>query len=339
MTTTYDARPFTVLPEGIQAIPTGTFRLPVTTPSVAPASCLVNSAQSSAWSCAIPPALPYEMTITNIPASDNLSNIEIRLDYGNASVEYLAYGAQPPILTEHKVMRLVEDSNYPERGPAWFFQAPYNKVVILPESALTASPSTLKRSGKSKRRTPSEFLGRKGVAQPGQMPWVCYWNGTLLEAFIYANQTSNTSKYPPPPPPSSSSSISAEQTPTSTTNTYPSASSSSPFPSSTSDSGKDEDPTFKPCYPKVVKLEERRLPIADQNIPPYCIQNVINADGSWQPLMDGNLPVTIYLNESIPAIAEPMAAFRTSHRSLHEQESSLATRQSNAMCGCVWLVQ
>src|ERR1700710_1498870 len=120
MTTTFDATPLTTLPAGMPPLPTGTYQLPITTPSIAPASC-VNSAQSGAWSCAIQPALPYQIIISNIPGSDNISNSEITMDYFNQSVDFLPYGAQPPILNQAKVLRLVNDSYYPDRGPAWFF--------------------------------------------------------------------------------------------------------------------------------------------------------------------------------------------------------------------------
>lgn len=343
MTTTFDATPFTTLPANIASLPTGTYLLPISAPSVAPASCLSNTAQNAAWSCSIPSPLPYQMTISNIPGSDPLSNFEIGLSFGNYTLDILPYGAQPPTLNELRVMKLVNDSDYLDRGPAWFFQTTYNKVVILPENALTASSSTLKRDINKRRAalSASDFMGRKGVAQPGDKPWFCYWNGTLLEAFIYANMTSSAGSYTPPSVTSSSSSQSSVQP----TNTYSGSTPSSSAQFSGSGGGgppnygKGSDPTFLPCYPKVIKLEERRLPISDQNIPPYCIQNAVNSDGTYQPVMNGNLPVTIYLNETIPTTAEPLSEKYSSFDNLNDRDIGLAARQSNSMCGCVWFEQ
>jgi hypothetical protein len=331
MTTTYDATPFTAPSEGIPTAPTGTYRLPISTPSIAPASCLSNLAQSAAWSCAIPAPLPYIIDIINVPGSDNLSNVEMKMDYGNATVAFLPYGAQPPIFNDHKVMRLVEDVNYPERGPAWFFQATYDKVVILPQVALATSPTTSRRYAKDKRDISAPGFSQKAVAQVGEMPWICYWNATLLEAFIYVNQTSISGKTPVSTPTSIYG-----QPPASTTSTSEAGGATS---ATSSDNGNYQYYENLPGYPKMVKIEERRLPIPDQNIQPYCIQNVVNSDGSYQPVMDGNLPVTLYLTETVPATAEPMADDQVTYRSMAERESELAERQSAAICGCTWLKQ
>jgi hypothetical protein len=91
-----------------------------------------------------------------------------------------------------KVLNLVIDSQDPSSGPAWFFEMTYDKVVILP-------PNTFPPSANSKRREEERhndrdqgqpvggFTGRKNVLQPGDKPWFCYWNGTLLETFIYVS--------------------------------------------------------------------------------------------------------------------------------------------------------
>ena len=262
MTTTFDARPFTTVPTGLSSLPTGTYGLPITAPSTQQPGCLQNTAQSAAWSCLIQPALPYQLDVDFIPASSPLSDNEITLNYGNNSMNFLPYGAQPPILNQAQVMGLVTDSQNPERGPAWFFQAPYNKVVVLPQDALSAS-SNSKRQYNSHSLSSSSFMGRKGTAQPGEMPWICYWNGTLLETFIYVNQTSSGAR--------SSSSSSCSTTATSTG--YGGGATRTSYASSAQTSGASSsysDPNFLNTYPKVIKVEERRVPRGYQSIPPYC---------------------------------------------------------------------
>jgi len=231
------------------------------------------------------------------------------------------------MLTEPGYMRLVNDSTYPGRGPAWFVQMPYDKLVILHETELL--PST------GKRDSTSDFMGRKGVAQPGDSPWFCYWNATLLEVFLYVNDTSIAGNYPLGAAPSGSYRSSAPPT----TSTYPSSvPTSSVYPSGISSFGPSANPELLPCYPKVLKLEERRVPIDGQNPPqPVCIQNYVNPDGTYQPKLVGNKQITIYLNETTSPIVAPMPGKRT--YSVEERDIGLFERQSNSMCGCVWLEQ
>jgi len=212
-----------------------------------------------------------------------------------------------------------------------FFQTPYNKLVVLHESEI--SPSNSKRQYASD--TVSGFMGRKGVAQPGDRPWFCYWNGTLLETFIYVNQTSIAGSLS-----LSLSSATATAT-TSATSTYSSNVPSADVQSSGySSSGPTANPQFPQLYPKVLKIEERRIPIGDQNIPPYCIQNYVNADGTYQPVLNNtNQPVTIYLNETEPTTVSPAIVKRMVVASIEERDGDLSERQASSTCGCVWLAQ
>jgi hypothetical protein len=195
------------------------------------------------------------LKVDAIPNSPPTSDNEITLNYASDNISFLPYGAQPPIMTQAHVMTLVTDSQDPGRGPAWFFQTFYDKIVVVPENALSASSNTKRQS---EDLSTSSFTGRRGTAQAGQNPWICYWNGTLLEAFIYVNQTSSWGAR-------SSSSSSSSLTPT-TTATYPlSAQTSGAEVSSYAD------PTFVPGYPKVIKVQERRMPKEYvTTVSPYC---------------------------------------------------------------------
>lgn len=185
MTTTFDATPLTTFPAGLPTLPTGTYELPISAPSTVQQGCLVNSAQSNAWSCNIP-MTSYTITVSDIPdAKSDLDNNEIDLALGNNSFPgWYAYGSQPPLLPSAQVLSLVTDSQDPSRGPAWFFELPYDKLVILEENAFTA-PGT--KRDLDHRDEVSYPVSRKTVAEPGDKPWFCYWNGTLLEAFIYVS--------------------------------------------------------------------------------------------------------------------------------------------------------
>ncbi len=277
MTTTFDASPLTASPSSLPPLPTGTYALPISVPSIIENTCLSNTAQSSAWSCSVPMS-SYTIVITPIVGASDLHNYEINLNLGNSTFGgYYPYGTQPPVLTQTQVLNLATDSQDVDRGPAWFFELPYNKLVILPENALTA-PGSQKRDISERGYQVSDFM-RKQVAQPGDKPWFCYWNGTLLESFIYVSplqipftrnlrltylQVNLTSSAGSQTTASTTTTKTGTASSSSTRSSSPSASASS----SSSSSGSDE-PVWLPAYPKVIKIEERRIP-GDQSIPPYC---------------------------------------------------------------------
>jgi hypothetical protein len=188
------------------------------------------------------------------------------------------------------------------------------------------APSNNKRQlGSSSLPQPTQFV-RKGVANAGDKPWFCYWNNTLVEAFIYVNQTSaagaRAAASSSAKPPSSASSSS----------TSPSASPSSAWEVPA--------PVFLPYYPKVVKVEERRVTVGADPIQPYCVQHYITGDGTAQPYLGGNgQPVTIYLNETESAGAPAMLRRHAVSDGFVELSEELTERQSSSTCGCVWLAQ
>ncbi|QSZ30155.1 hypothetical protein DSL72_004675 [Monilinia vaccinii-corymbosi] len=335
MTTTFDATPLSTLPVRLPSLPTGTYNMPLGVPSTAQSSCIVNAAEISAWSCSIA-MTPLEMTITDVPGADELRNKEIMMNFGNASLDFYPYGAQPPILNFAQVMSLVNDTEFPSRGPAWFFQIPYNKVVVLPQKALSTNTNL---NSNSRRAQPAAgFMGRKGVAQVGDQPWFCYWNGTLLEAFIYVNDTSSagssmvTSSYLPATPNGGyggyRTSTYSSDVPSST---HGVESQGSPSSGATQPNG----PQFLPPYPKVYKIAERRIPQGVQTVPAYCVAHQILSDGNAAPLMNSTgQPITIYLNETHP----------TSFSSLQDRghvsdlfKRDLVERDGDGSCGCVWI--
>ncbi|KAF7860839.1 hypothetical protein EAF04_008357 [Stromatinia cepivora] len=327
MTTTFDATPLSTVPASLPSLPTGTYNMPLTVPSTAQSSCIMNTAQNSAWSCSIP-MTPLEMSIVDIPGGNVLTNKEIMMNYGNASLNFYPYGAQPPILSTAQVLSLVNDSQYPSRGPAWFFQMPYNKVVVLPQKAL----STNMKRGQSA----AGFMNHKGVAQAGDQPWFCYWNGTILEAFIYVNETSSgaSSSATVASSGSSSGDIGGYGTNTHSSD-VPSSAAGVQSQSSSSSRSSQNNPQFLPQYPKVYKVAERRVPRGSQTVPAYCVAHQILWDGNAAPLMNSTgQPITIYLNETQPTTLSPLQS-RSLVSDLFERD--LVERDGDESCGCVWL--
>jgi len=272
------------------------------------------------------------------------------------------YGEQPPLIQKSFELELVEDKFEPSRGPAWFKMVSYNKTVILHEGWLGSSGDEAETRKRSRH---AALIGegisnfkRKGVAQPGDKPWVCTWPDTYLEIFIYAQQNSSFSNWPKPlsmsmsSPPSTSSATpppTSASTPADGSGPPPESSfplpgdprtggpnnlnrpyypaqnfARSPPPSSTTQSMETEHtatesstatssgpygsiptgysfPTLLPPYPRVIKLQERR--ISTEGTPrARCTQVEIQGpDQEARPVRDPHgKPVVIDIEETDP---------------------------------------
>jgi hypothetical protein len=310
-----------------------------------------------------------EMTIKSLDSStSNIGNNKITITQADDRKVW-AYGTQPPVISEEQQMTLVQDSSQSQYGPAWFFQMPYDKLVIVPETSLSA-PS--KRDG-SRSPGPDSWR-RKGLAAAGDKPWFCYWNGTLLEAFVYVNTTSAagaemalvssssaaavatggtwknfqyaahgaddipfhssfdnswTSQYQTPGQTPTPISTSTPATSSDISGTPVISSASSASTSSTSDEF--DLPQF---YPQIVKLEERRMPRQASFDKPYCIQMTINKDNTATPIMGTNGPNKIMLNE------KQVVSVKREYGDITERESVpiLAERDDSTECTCAWVL-
>jgi hypothetical protein len=261
------------------------------------------------------------------------------------------YGTQSPIISEPQILDLVTDVDDTQRGPAWFFQLPYDKLVIVQENAISAFTK------RANHPSPDDFK-RKQTAQAGDKPWFCFWNGTLLETFIFTNQTSSYANQG-----NSSSTQSSSQAPASSTTAAARVrrdSSAYEFSSTTTSNGASsatstqptQSPTmyssWAPAFPKIVKVEERRIPEGSLAVPPYCVQMQIMNDGQASPVLNSTgLPTTIYINETEPTFATMGSGSKRSMPSkdlwgrddeLSERDAVLVERQSSSLCSCEWLV-
>jgi hypothetical protein len=175
-----------------------------------------------------------------------------------ASDGAIQYGLQPPSVS-NVTMQLVSDLDFKGYGPAWHFQTKYDKVVILLPDEFAAGSSL------RKRQSDKSFRHRFQV-QPGDSPWVCSWNSTYIEGYIYAQDNSTaatmTSGLPTPNPTDPFGSLQSID---------PAASGPSlPVPTSPQKRQDNNSPSSfprLPPYPRIVKIEERRIPGAPQ---PMC---------------------------------------------------------------------
>ena len=305
------------------------------------------------------PQSPLQIQVSALPGGKNfdIANKQIMMDYGSANMSNFPYGTQPPVLKEAQIMNLVTDTQAPGRGPAWFFQTTYNKVVVIPGDLLS-SPYEEKRDlherdvgarDGHKHHIDEIPINQKAIAQPGESPWFCYWNGTMIEMFLYLNQSSSEEAHG-----SGHSSKAATMTATSSSTTATKTSTSVITGTSSANgsyaSQQDDGPwgaahEALSAYPKVIKVQERRT-IQPQTIFPYCVKKFIAADGSAQDMRNSTGQViTIFLDEHVPPSEfDPMMK---RSKIYGDEESRLAERQapkdqivdndSDQNCGCVWL--
>ena len=218
----------------------------------------------------------------------------VSLTYPTPSDGSIYYGSQPPQLNQPASLVLMNDKDDFGKGPAYFFQQPYDKLVIVHEQDLPGGVQTSKRSflkrwlygdgpeslgsltGRQENDENDEWTSQS-IAKPGDRPWFCYWNNTILEGFIFVTQDANPST---------------------------SASGASPSAAATSlGSGPFEGSRLKrhgpasPSYPKSVKIEERR-PLKPSQA--YCQQmqilNTLQPGVLTNP--DTHRVNTVYLNET-----------------------------------------
>lgn len=219
-------------PTDLQPLATGTFGLPLLTNRISN-TCLKNPTLSRAWNCHIILS-GMRMTVTK-EGKDYHASLNCSRELTTEGNTY-AYGQQPPLFEEPLKLKLVRDIFEAGRGPAWYNRVKYNKTVILPESWLDSDqdPISLKRAlhaATSSSGMPS--FKRKGIADPGDKPWICTWPDTWLELFIYAQQNSSFANWTPgPPPPSSTADTSSR---TADTRSTPRTPQPTPSPSTSTD--------------------------------------------------------------------------------------------------------
>lgn len=324
VTVTFDATPIPT-PSDLPALAQGTFGLPLNL-NQAPNTCFNDTAQTAAWSCniAFNQAMAMQLTITrNAPQLGKAGAYDVTMITNassnpdpNGNDNALSYGASAPSILPAMNMELVNDTFDLARGPAWFRMVPYNKTVLVSEDLLTVDTSSSKARRSGFTPAVSNFQ-RKGIAQEGDKPWLCTWPDTFVEMFIYAEQNSSYASE------STATITMAPSTSATATSTGTAAG-----PTST-DTTEVIEMAHLTAYPRAIKVKERRV---NQSPRPYCVQVVVTADNTTQPITDSNG------DQVIIQIEEIEQSNGMDKRDI--DEDWLLPRNSGAGdmsdCGCMW---
>lgn len=262
-----DYSSMTSTPTNIMTAPTGSYLIPSVLKNIS-RFCVDNRDMKQVWSCMEKPS-DFAIEIKEL---DGKKAVVFKSDAPTSSY---TYGAQQPLLpspTQHLQMAI--DTSEASLGPALFFFALFNKLVILPEDAL--SSSSVSRRDLNEHEFPDPFSDpfaeQKMYAQTGEKPWFCWWNSTMMEFFLYVNQSTIDESS------GSMTAVTGGDLAASTATAQPNARRSQ----------------ITPDYPRKIKIEERRDYAAAES--PYCQQMQIGQDGHLEPITDS----VIHIKESEP---------------------------------------
>lgn len=326
--TLFDATPITA-PTSLPSLPTGAFALPLGMPQESNPSCLVQPNQLSAWSCKMTFA-PLVLTVNTTLSGDRPPMASLaaftKPDGG------IQYGVQPPALTGS--MQLVLDLDYKMYGPAYHFSAMYDKIVVLSPEEFTAGSNYNKRDQGGDK---PPFRHRFQV-MPGDNPWFCIWNSTYIEGYIYVADNSSAAAFPTAWPSNVYGTSIPIETSTPTVTSSPPAG-ITPRAAPPRPRGDSEYPKLMP-YPRIVKIEERRLPGSPQ---PYCQKMLLLENGqiTVAPGNNGN-PITVPLQEQDPEmgafLAPPPRNGPNTNATGRRDALQKRTDPADA-CHCQWMFQ
>lgn len=177
-----DYSTMTSTPTNLKSVPTGHYLVP----SVLHNSsqfCVADHDYKSSWKCM---DRPRDFRIF-MDGPEGQHSVVFSETTPTAS---FSYGAQPPFLPKPtQSLTMAIDTSQSSMGPALFFFSLFDKLVIVPEQEFSSSSSISKRYWPEDFGTPSRFLGRKETAEPGDKPWFCWWNHTMMEFFMYVNES------------------------------------------------------------------------------------------------------------------------------------------------------
>ena len=204
----------------------GTFSLPIGAPQQQNSACLAQNNESAAWTC----TAREPLILSFFPSPTEQRNLIMMAIQSPSNMQPSMYGVQDPRINPLELTPAV-DPERPNNGAAYYFRTTYSRTMLLKEDQIAKQSQDLD-------------LPKTNVStiQPGDRPWLCIFNKTLLEGYIYVSEKSTCSNRP----------------------------ADSKVGNSTINLG-------SPCLPYVMKLTEQWLPNSKQ---PYCSRMLMSQDGN-----------------------------------------------------------
>lgn len=172
--------------------PSGTYALTLSEPTNVQNGCLTNPSNNQAWDCDLV-GVPALAISVGVPAAPRPT--EGAFFFYASSDNGYQYGAQYKYMdTDFSTYQAVQEAGEEDKGPAFYFGSLYDKIVLLPENSFpvpTGAPNNKRRDFE----LPPGWNTRRQSVNPGDKPWMCVWNDTLIEGWIYVEQNI-TSSYP-----------------------------------------------------------------------------------------------------------------------------------------------
>jgi hypothetical protein len=167
-----DVRPSSA--PGSPLIKQGLYTLPLGNARQRSSACLARNNESLAWACIDSGTLRVEIsTSPSSQAEDILLSLDV---LGNS--DQTIYGQQPSEIVPTEVFPFEDDES--DNRPLYKFKTAYNRTVLLQESQLpwgeqiTSSTTSVERT----------------AITPKERPWLCFFNETTIEGYIYAPRDS-----------------------------------------------------------------------------------------------------------------------------------------------------
>ena len=184
-----DAEPISSPPADLPTPIPGFYTVPLQNATSKSNECVQDPREAHTWDCT--GGAFMDLSITKIDFDPvvlfNYSDNDGPLDPAFSMVRY---GAQPPVLDGYTTMSLMNAKDHMEKGPAYVFHKQFDKLVILPEE--TFDDTVLWRQRRDQVYLRNYNFSQEVYAAPGEKPWFCHWNGTLLEGFIFVKQVIKT---------------------------------------------------------------------------------------------------------------------------------------------------
>lgn len=184
----FDVTPIPI-PTSHGSIPTGTFDVSLKLVSnETMRECIVDDRMRCAWDCDVSPNPPLHMNVRH-NAEESSWHVSIDGAKDVSDLRFPFYGAQQPHIEDHPV-RWALDLDRQWDGRALFVDTTYDKMVLVREEEMEASPAfraARKRDIALGRTTAKarNHARQQAEASPSERPWLCIWNQTYIQAFIY----------------------------------------------------------------------------------------------------------------------------------------------------------